>query len=225
MNECEIINKRKILKTLKKCSSIIWDFDGVIKDSVDIKGKVFRNLIPEQSKELKDKIYKHHNSNGGISRFNKIKIYLNWSSFKNTEANLNFFTSKFSTLIKKEVIKSNYIDGIYNYLKENHIRQNFYLVTATPQEEIIEITKDLEIFDYFKKIFGHPNSKEDSFKSILEYSQNSSKDFVVIGDSFNEYDAAKKHNLKFILRIDQSKNRIPKWYIEKDLIINNFISE
>ena len=50
-------------------------------------------------------------------------------------------------------------------------------------------------------------------------------DFIVIGDSLSEYNAAKKNGLKFILRIDKLKRKIPEWYIERDLIINNFISE
>ena len=31
-------------------------------------------------------------------------------------------------------------------ISKNFKRQNFYLVSATPQEEIVEITKKLEIF-------------------------------------------------------------------------------
>ena len=50
-------------------------------------------------------------------------------------------------------------------------------------------------------------------------------DFIVIGDSLSEYNAAKKYSLKFVLRIDKSKTEIPKWYIERNSIIDNFISE
>ena len=99
------------------------------------------------------------------------------------------------------------------------------MVTATPEEEILKITKKLEIFDYFKIIIGYPKTKEEGFKLILNESGMDNADFIVIGDSLSEYNAANKYSLKFVLRIDKSKRKIPEWYIERDLIINNFTSE
>jgi len=219
-----LIDKKYILDLIRKRKSIIWDFDGVIKDSVDIKGNVFQKLFSDQGKKIKNKILEHHKTNGGISRFDKLKIYLDWSSHRNSHENISIYASKFSYLVTKEVINSNYIDGAKDYLEKNFKRQNFYLVSATPQEEIVEITKKLEIFYFFIKVFGSPLTKEDSFKSILDSSKHKNKDFIAIGDSLSEYNAANKNNLDFILRIDKSKDIIPEWYIEKDLIIDNFIS-
>ena len=89
----------------------------------------------------------------------------------------------------------------------------------------MKITKKLEIFDYFKIIIGYPKTKEEGFKLILNESGMDNADFIVIGDSLSEYNAAKKYSLKFVLRIDKSKTEIPKWYIERNSIIDNFISE
>ena len=218
-------SREYILKKIRNSKAIIWDFDGVIKDSVGLKGKVFQDIFRDQTSAFQQKVYDHHIKNGGISRYEKIRIYLEWSSFENNMSNLARYAKKFSDQIKKEIINANYIHGIHEYLKTYHKKQTFYLVTATPEEEITAITKELNIFDYFKSIFGYPNDKEKSFKFILQESKIKSNDFVVIGDSLNEYNAAKNNNLKFILRIDKSKNKIPKWYIEKDLTINNFLSE
>ena len=219
------IYKNNILDSIRNSKSIIWDFDGVIKDSVHIKGKAFEILFKDQSKIIKDRICRHHKANGGISRYKKIEKYLEWSSHDNDKKTLNFFASKFSNLVTEEVIKSKYIGGIYDFLKTNHKLQDFYLVTATPEKEIYEITKKLNIFDYFVKVFGYPKSKENCFELILQESNHDKKDFLVIGDSLSEYEAAKLFKLKFILRIDTSSNKVPEWYIEKDLILNNFVSE
>lgn len=213
----------EILEKIKRKKSVIWDFDGVIKDSVDIKGKVFNKLFIDQEQNIKDKILNHHKENGGVSRFNKLKIYLKWSSHNNSNENINLYASKFSKLVIKEVINSSYIEGAKDYLKNNFKRQNFYLVSATPQEEISKITKELYIFNFFIKVFGYPFTKESCFKSILENSVHTKKEFIVIGDSLTEYKAAKKYNLDFILRIDKSKDNLPEWYIEKDQIIKNFL--
>ena len=217
--------KYKTLELIKNSKAIIWDFDGVIKDSVDLKGEAFKKLFEDQKIYIKNKIYKHHKNNGGLSRFIKLQKYLDWSSYENNIKNLNLFAKKFSELVVKEVISANYIDGIENYLRGNQNRQKFFLVTATPEEEILKITKKLEIFDYFKIIIGYPKTKEEGFELILNESGMDNADFIVIGDSLSEYNAANKYSLKFVLRIDKSKRKIPEWYIERDLIINNFISE
>ena len=203
--------KYKTLELIKNSKAIIWDFDGVIKDSVELKGEIFRKLFEDQKIDIKNKIYKHHNVNGGLSRFKKLQKYLDWSSYENNIKNLNLFAKKFSSLVVEEVLNANYINGIESYLKINHNSQKFFLVTATPEEEILKITKELEIFDYFKIIIGYPKTKEEGFELILKESGIDNADFIVIGDSLSEYNAAKKYTLKFVLRIDKSKRKIPEW--------------
>ena len=70
-----IFKNNLILDEIKKKDCIIWDFDGVIKDSVNIKGELFVNLFINENKFIKEKIYKHHQENGGLSRVEKLKIY------------------------------------------------------------------------------------------------------------------------------------------------------
>ena len=55
---------------------IFWDFDGVIKDSVQIKSKAFGNLFAQFGNIISKRVIEHHESNGGMSRFEKIPIYL-----------------------------------------------------------------------------------------------------------------------------------------------------
>ena len=100
--------KYKTLDIIKNSKAIIWDFDGVIKDSVELKGEIFRKLFEDQKIDIKNKIYEHHYINGGISRFKKLQKYLDWSSYENNIKNLNLFAKKFSDLVVKEVLNANY---------------------------------------------------------------------------------------------------------------------
>ena len=56
---------------------IIFDFDGVIVDSVEIKGEAFREIYTTYGKEISDKVIEHHELNGGVSRFDKFRFYHN----------------------------------------------------------------------------------------------------------------------------------------------------
>ena len=55
--------------------AIIFDFDGVISESVNVKTKTFAKLYLKYGKEISEKVVDHHLLNGGISRFVKFQLY------------------------------------------------------------------------------------------------------------------------------------------------------
>ena len=54
---------------------IIFDFDGVIAESVQVKTDAFAALYAVNGKDIVKKVINHHEANGGMSRFEKIKHY------------------------------------------------------------------------------------------------------------------------------------------------------
>ena len=54
---------------------IIFDFDGVIAESVNVKTQAFKKIYQQYGNEVVSEVIKHHLSNGGISRFEKFKLY------------------------------------------------------------------------------------------------------------------------------------------------------
>ena len=57
--------------------AIVFDFDGVIVDSVPIKTEAFRELYWPYGEEVVHKVAEHHIKNGGLPRSKKFKIYHN----------------------------------------------------------------------------------------------------------------------------------------------------
>ena len=56
--------------------NIIFDYDGTISDSVNIKTEAFAKLYSAYGNQIVKKVVYYHLSNGGISRFDKIRIIL-----------------------------------------------------------------------------------------------------------------------------------------------------
>ena len=73
--------------------AILFDFDGVILESVDIKGLAFCKLF-ENFPEHVTKIVQYHHANGGISRFNKFRYI-----YKNI-LKKNFLNNNFNNFVK-----------------------------------------------------------------------------------------------------------------------------
>jgi len=181
--------------------NIFWDFDGVIKDSLDVKAEAFAALFSEsQNTEFVNRVREHHFLHGGVSRTQKIRTYLGWLTEEVCEKSVDLYCQKFSQLVIQEVIQSDWVDGVESYLKSNPYKQTFYLVSATPQKELEKIIALLKLDTVFRSIVGAPEPKNKSIKkTILDYKLNP-LDCLMIGDSLVDYEAAINNNISFILR-------------------------
>ena len=180
--------------------TIFWDFDGVIKDSVGVKSDAFESLFLPFGESVSKKVRRHHEEHGGISRFDKIPIYLAWAGQKPTQEIVDQYTDKFSQLVKQKVIDSSWVDGVKEYLQEYYQKQAFFLVTATPQLEIEYILDKLNIKLYFQKVIGSPISKDKAVESLLKEYDIDPVQATMIGDSISDYEAAKSNHVTFVLR-------------------------
>jgi phosphoglycolate phosphatase-like HAD superfamily hydrolase len=183
-----------------QCKTIFWDFDGVIKESVDVKSDAFEKLFLPFGTEIAKQVRSHHENNGGMSRFDKLPIYLKWSGNPPTQMIVEEYANRFSTLVKQKVIDSPWVPGIKDYLSSYHNKQTFFLITATPNDEIYDIIVDLNINCYFKEIIGAPIKKVDAIKLLLNKYPIKIKHALMVGDSYTDYEAAKDNNITFILR-------------------------
>ena len=55
--------------------NIIFDYDGTIADSINIKTEAFAELYQPYGETIVNKVVEYHLKNGGTSRFDKIKFF------------------------------------------------------------------------------------------------------------------------------------------------------
>ena len=140
----KIIRKNFDIINSKKC--IIFDFDGVIKDSVDVKTNAFAQLYKKESNQKLNLILDYHKKNGGISRFEKFKYFEEKLLKKLSERELNNLSEKFSKLVIKKVINAKPILGVEKFLKYLNSKNKILVVnSATPTEELEVIVKECNI--------------------------------------------------------------------------------
>ena len=58
-------------------NAIIFDFDGVVLESLNVKTNAFKKLYEPYGSDISKRVVEHHLENGGVSRFDKIKFYHN----------------------------------------------------------------------------------------------------------------------------------------------------
>ncbi|MDC1054629.1 HAD hydrolase-like protein, partial [Alphaproteobacteria bacterium] len=193
----------------KKTKIIVFDFDGVLAETIKIKGDVFYDTFYKYGKKIQQYARKFHLSNIGLSREYKFKEILNFSEKQNNnkilkEINLNFI-SIYNRYKKK--IKINKI--LFKFILNNDDKYLFYIASAAPKKEIIDILRYNGLHKKFTAIYGSPIKKEDSIRKILKDNKFKNKEnLIFIGDSIHDYLVAKKLNLNFIaykLEIDINK--------------------
>ena len=186
--------------------AIIFDFDGVITESMDIKTKAFAYLFRNQPNEIIDKIIKLRLDNGGMSRYEKFKIiyqdFLNKKLSKEKEEKL---AEDFSEFCYKKMITCPYVKGVEEFLEKNYKKYDFFIVSGTPHKEMNKIVGERNLQKYFKEVLGTPGGKSELTKKILKKYNLENNDVVLIGDSPNDYEGAKKTGIKFIARIPEER--------------------
>jgi phosphoglycolate phosphatase-like HAD superfamily hydrolase len=185
---------------LRRYTTLFWDFDGVIKESVALKSDAYERLFAPFGVEVAARVRAHHERNGGLSRYEKLPLYLRWAGREDSAAEVSRYCELFSAAAREGVIDSPWVPGAREYLQENHVRQRFVLVTATPQAEIESILVALDIAGFFREVHGAPTSKSEVVQSALARWRCPRADSLLIGDSDSDYVAAKTAGIEFLLR-------------------------
>jgi len=191
---------KSVTSLLDSAVLIFWDFDGVVKDSLDIKRLAFENLFLPFGPEIASRVRIHHERNGGISRFEKIPLYLKWAGQPTSPLQVNEFCDRFAKAVQQGVIDAPWVPGVRDYLLGNFTEQYFVLVTATPQEEIEQILDALGISHCFREVYGAPTKKAIAMAAVLDRQKCPPIRSLMIGDAETDRQAALLNSVPFLLR-------------------------
>ena len=179
--------------------NIIFDFDGVILDSIPVKTEAFRKLFEEFPEDKVQKLIKYHLVNGGKSRYLKIKYFFNEILHQEiSEKEVLLYADKYSELTKKELSKTKYlIEDTMDFIKKNYQKYNLHIASGADENDLKYICNELYLNRYFLSINGSPKIKSEIVKDILEKNSYKKDETVLIGDSINDFEAANFNEIIF----------------------------
>jgi len=191
---------------MKDIQTIFFDFDGVILESVDIKGWAFGKLF-EDAPEYVDEIVAFHYADGGMSRFDKFRyIYKNILRKPLPHKKFEKLCEDFAGLVYNRVLECEFVPGAKKFLQKYYKKIPLYIISGTPQEEIVNIVKAKRLDPYFKDVFGAPTTKGQWAKRIIDERDLDPTEVIFIGDAISDYRAAKENGLFFIARVKNLAN-------------------
>lgn len=211
---------KKFTTPIDKFQAILFDFDGVLAESMNVKTEAFEQLFKPYGDEVTKKVIKHHIENGGISRYKKIKYY--YSHFLNKEISdykLEEIAKKFSDIVVNKVIVSEWVGGVKDFLEKYYNKIDLYIVSGTPQKEMELIIKKRNMEKYFKGIYGSPDTKPVITKRIIKQNKYNKKNVIYIGDCLSDYNDSIEADIPFLGRVTDKENPI---FPEEVDIISDF---
>jgi len=197
MNNTDV---RKIERKINQSKILIFDFDGVIADSVEVKTKAFAELYESYGTDVVEKVIGHHRLNGGMSRFDKFKYYHNNFLNKNiNKTEIDQLSIKFSELVFEKVVLANEINSVGEFLNKYCDGERVCVInSATPQVEIQEIIKARGMAEIFTTVLGSPSTKLENILKILNEYHCTEDDVVFFGDAESDLMAASDAGVYFV---------------------------
>ena len=186
--------------------AIIFDFDGVIAESNDIKTDAFARLFEEEGNDVVSKVVDHHLKNMGVSRYDKFRYIYKYILEKPlSDDRFNTLCRRFSELVMDGVVAAPFVKGAKEFLERHRSDYRFFVVSATPKEEINIIVNRKKMKSFFSGVYGSPDKKTDVAKEILEKENVSPADALYVGDAMSDYKAARDNRVNFVARINNNE--------------------
>jgi len=181
--------------------TIIWNFDGVIIDSLSLRNASIREALSEFSDEFIDQLITQHKKNIGNCSMKKIEYFFTQILKRGiTDYELNQYSLKTSNFIKDKLTAELLDDDIMEFIINNHDKIDMHIVSAYSDTELKYVCDKLNITKFFKTITGTQNRHSlktttiDSIISIFDYDRENT---TFVGDSINDYRAAYNTKVEF----------------------------
>jgi len=181
-------------------NTILWDFDGVILDSMEVRDWGFREIFKSFENEKVELLLDYHKKNGGLSRYVKIRFFFDEILNKKiTDEDVLKYANNFSVLMKNELTNpENLIIDALDFIKKNHRKYKFHIVSGSDQNELRFLCEQLNIAHYFQSIHGSPTPKKELVSSLLKTNNYNMEETLLIGDSINDFEAARDNEIYFL---------------------------
>jgi HAD superfamily hydrolase (TIGR01509 family) len=179
---------------------IIFDFDGVVLESADIKTRAFALLFKEHDQHV-DAIVDLHLRLAGVSRYEKFRlIYEDILGQPLDDHEMERLGEEFSRIALEEVLACDFVPGARQFLQRRHRSQALYVASGTPEEELRHIVRERGLERFFTGVYGTPAVKGDIARRILEETGTEPHDAVFIGDATTDLEGAREAGTHFIGR-------------------------
>jgi phosphoglycolate phosphatase-like HAD superfamily hydrolase len=190
--------------------ALIFDFDGVLVESTDVKTKAFATLYAGYGSEIERKVVEYHEEHAGISRFRKFQYFQEaLLGIPYSDADGESLSAQFSQLVVDAVVNAPFVAGAKEFLDTHKGQVPMFVASGTPDGELYEIVRRRGMMSYFLSVHGTPSTKGKIINKLLEsYALDRSK-VLMVGDALADLEGAHQAGVCFIGRVSGECSPFP----------------
>ena len=188
--------------TDQRIRAVVFDFDGVILESADVKTEAFGELYAAHGPDVVERAVAHHLANVGISRFKKFAwIAEHVLGRPLTDADSAALGERFTALVFEKVLAAPFVPGAEAALGALGARGlPLFVASGTPIDELQQIVSRRGLGPAFQEVHGTPREKPDILRDLLDRLALSPDQLLFIGDGMSDYKAARAVGTAFLAR-------------------------
>ena len=196
-----------------KYKVILWDFDGVLMDSMPVRDKGFELVLKQYPEAQLKELMIYHRRNGGLSRYVKFRYFFEQIRKEAiTDEKVLALAAEFSVLMRQELTNAQLlINDSMAFVKKSYTHWKMHIVSGSDGQELNYLCEALGVAQYFQSIHGSPTPKKELVRNLLE--NYNPQDCILIGDAINDYDAAVANGIAFCGYNNTSLRDLPALYI------------
>jgi phosphoglycolate phosphatase-like HAD superfamily hydrolase len=189
-----------VAKRIDTLRAIVFDFDGVILESLDIKTEAFVALFADYPGRQKE-IRAYHLDNIGVSRYVKFEhITRDILGLAYSEADRERLGAEFVRLTHERILVCPAVPGAKELLAWLRGRSLRIVASGTPEEELLQIVRERELTEWFDEVWGTPRTKPEILRDVLTSHALAAPDAIMVGDGMSDYEAARQAGIRFLAR-------------------------
>ena len=183
--------------------ALFLDFDGVIKESLDVKTRAFGEILAPWGEAAMARAREHHVANGGMSRYKKIPLYLReYCGVEPTDDLVARLLDEFADKVIDEVVASPFVPGVLDLIRGAQTAAlPLAIVSGTPQGEMDLIVARCGLDGVFARVYGSPRDKHELLALACLELAVAPEDILFVGDSINDWQPAQDLGIPFVGRL------------------------
>jgi phosphoglycolate phosphatase-like HAD superfamily hydrolase len=204
------------MKSFSKYRTILWDFDGVLMDSMPVRDRGFEIVLANYPPADLERLLHYHRQNGGLSRYVKFRYFFEVIRNESiTNDQILELATRFSEVMRRELVNDELlIRNSVEFVKREHTNFIMHVVSGSDQEELRYLCATMKLDGYFRSIHGSPKTKKDWVDELIQLHRYERSQTLLIGDSKNDWEAATHNGIDFMGYNNKALQGIGNGYIE-----------
>lgn len=203
--------------------TFLFDCDGVIMDSNDIKTRAFYELAVIHGEDVARQLVSYHKKNGGVSRFRKLEyLYREILCRQNCDNDIADAVARYGEIVRQKLMTCSLTKACKDFLRWLPTGAPKFVISGGLENELKDVFKKRGLTRYFDGIFGSPRPKEKIVHQLIE-GGGLIKPAVFFGDTCYDHQIAQHFGLDFVFLYGYSEVEDPDEFLRaNDMLVQDF---